>query len=82
MAASQNKGPLQVYKLRYPQTIIPFSPNDGYAIITNQNGSIRKVENYSGISFLSQSAQFFSIGDAKSVIIKSLNGSQRSVFIK
>jgi hypothetical protein len=82
MAASQNKGPLQVYKLRYPQTIISFSPNDSYAIITNQNGSTRKVENYSGSSFLSQSAQFFSIGNAKSVIIKSLNGSQRSVFTK
>ena len=80
MAASQNKGPVQVYKLRYPQTIISFSPNDRYAIITNPNGSIRKVENYSGSSFLSQSAQFFSIGDAKSVIIKALNGSQRSVF--
>ncbi|MEO8766648.1 MAG: FG-GAP-like repeat-containing protein, partial [Ginsengibacter sp.] len=83
VAASQNKGPLQVYKLRYPQTAIPFATGDAYAIITKKNGSKQKVENYFGSSFLSQSAHFFSVGnDAESVIITNSSGKQRNVFNK
>jgi hypothetical protein len=83
VAASQNRGPLQVYKLKKPVTQISFAVDDMYAIITKENGSKQKVENYFGSSFLSQSARFFSIGsDAKSVMIINSKGQQRSVFKK
>ncbi|MEP6928154.1 MAG: VCBS repeat-containing protein [Ginsengibacter sp.] len=81
MAASQNKGPLLLYKQRYPTTIIPFAADDEYAIITLNNGATQKVENYYGSSFLSQSARFLSIGNnTKSVVIKNSKGQQRNVF--
>jgi hypothetical protein len=83
VVASQNKGPLQVYKLRNPTTQIPFSADDMYAIITNADGSKQKVENYSGSSFLSQSARFFLVGNnARSVNITNSKGQQRNVFNK
>ncbi|MEP6950188.1 MAG: VCBS repeat-containing protein, partial [Ginsengibacter sp.] len=81
LAASQNKGPLQVYKLRHPGTEIAFLPDDIYAIVTKENGSKQKIENYSGSSFLSQSGTFFSIGnDTKSVTIVNSRDQQRNVF--
>ena len=81
IVASQNRGPLQVYKSRYPATIIPFKEDDAYAIITKKNGSKQKAENYFGSSFLSQSARFLSIGnDAKSVFITNSKGQRRNVY--
>jgi hypothetical protein len=83
VAASQNKGPIQVYKLRNRENIISFSPSDKYALITKQNGAIQKVENYFGSSFLSQSSPFFSVGNnATSVVIIDNNGRRRTVYNK
>jgi hypothetical protein len=83
MIASQNRGPLQVYNLKYQTTIIPFAADDTYAIITFKNGAKQKVENYYGSSFLSQSARFLSIGNnSKSVVVTNAKGQQRNVYTK
>ena len=83
VAASQNKGPLKIYKLQSSQSLISFLPGDQYAVITNKNGTIQKIENYSGSSFLSQSAPFFTIGNnVTSVTITNYAGHQRNAFRK
>lgn len=83
LAASQNKGPLQLYELKRAMSQISFLPDDLYAIITKENGSKQKVENYFGSSFLSQSAQFFLVGnDARSVTIMNSRKQQRNVFTR
>lgn len=59
LAASQNKGPLEVFKSRSAgERIIPLMPNDRYCIYHLKNGKKRKEEFYYGDSFLSQSAPF------------------------
>ncbi len=83
VVASQNKGPLKVYRLKNARTQIPFLADDTYAIINRKNGSQQKVENYFGSSFLSQSAHFFSIGkDATSVVIVNSKKQRRNVLGK
>lgn len=83
MIASQNRGPLQVYKTKSASHIIPFAADDAYAIITLNNGSKQKVENYYGSSFLSQSAGFFlAPNNVTSIIIINSKGEQRNPLIK
>jgi ASPIC and UnbV/FG-GAP-like repeat/FG-GAP repeat len=83
IAASQNNGPLKVYELRAPRTMISFLPGDLYAMVTDKNGVVRKIENYSGSSFLSQNASFFSTGNnVASVVITNTRGQQRNALKK
>jgi enediyne biosynthesis protein E4 len=58
LAASQNKGPVKVFKSKQPSDLVRLSKGDTYAILHYRNGQKRKEEFYYGTSFLSQSARF------------------------
>jgi predicted amidohydrolase len=80
MAASQNKGPLKIYKSKLAQGSVKIMPNDEAAIITYTNGKIRKEEFYYGQSFLSQSSRFVLKNDKiKSITIIDNKGSKRVI---
>ncbi|NEU09893.1 VCBS repeat-containing protein [Flavihumibacter sp. R14] len=81
LAATQNKGPIQIYKTRQQFAMIDAKPDDMFALLTFKNGKKRKVELYYGASFLSQSSRFFAINDVKSCIITNSKGSTRSVTV-
>lgn len=68
IAATQNRGPLKIFKLNRKVAFIPLLPDDVSGSITFKNGSSRKDEFYYGSSFLSQSARFL----IKDSIIKSI----------
>jgi len=78
LAASQNQGPLKVFKLKRKVNNIKLLPTDESAVITYKNGIKQKQEFYYGSSFLSQSARFLTVGlDVKSVEITGGNGQKR-----
>lgn len=58
MAASQNNGPLKIFKSKIKQSCIALYPTDQYIIYTLLNGQKRKEEYYRGNSYFSQSAPF------------------------
>lgn len=57
LAASQNSGPLKIFKRKQSARLIPLQPDDEYAIIYYKNGNKRKEEFYYGTAFLSQSVR-------------------------
>jgi hypothetical protein len=63
IAASQNRGPLKIFRLKDKVRIIPFNITDSYALLKLKNGQTRKVECYHGQGFLSQSGMFINIDD-------------------
>ena len=63
LAASQNKDVLKVFKKRNNDTLVKLLPNDEYAIIYLKNGTKRRVENYCGTSFVSQSSMVIPVND-------------------
>jgi hypothetical protein len=70
LAASQNRGALEVFLMKQDVQLIPAKPDDMYAMLTLKDGKKRKVELNYGSGFLSQSARFINIGpDVKSVEI-------------
>ena len=78
MAASQNKGPLKLYKAKFSNAAFALMPNEISAMITYKNGKTRKEEFYYGQSFLSQSGRFMLLNDnIKSVIIIDNKGNKR-----
>ncbi|MEP7229995.1 MAG: VCBS repeat-containing protein [Ginsengibacter sp.] len=82
IAASQNKGPLKVYKLQTKFSTIDLQPGDASAKIYYKNGKSRLVNIDYGSSFLSQSGRFLNI-DSKitSVEIKDFKGNIRTIKI-
>ncbi|MGY3053666.1 hypothetical protein ACVWYG_001866 [Pedobacter sp. UYEF25] len=62
LAASQNKGSVQIFQLKHNIKMIPVQPFDVNALITYKNGSITKQEFYYGSSFLSQSGRYLEVG--------------------
>jgi FG-GAP-like repeat/ASPIC and UnbV len=80
MAASQNKGPLKIYRAKQSQTVIKIMPNDVAAFITYANGKTRKEEFYYGQSFLSQSGRFVVKNtNIKSITIIDIKGNKRTI---
>ena len=71
IAASQNRGPLELFKLNdSTKKNIPLHQNDKTIFIHLKNGATRKAEVYHGDSFLSQSSLFIAVNDSiKSVDI-------------
>ena len=63
LAASQNRGPLKVFRLKNSQKTINISPTDVKALIHYKNGKTLEQEFYYGSSFLSQSGRFIRITD-------------------
>lgn len=63
VAASQNKGPLKVFRLKKNQKLIQLAPMDVKATITYKNGNAVEQEFYYGTSFLSESGRFIRVDD-------------------
>jgi len=80
LAASQNRGPLKLFRKHDKNNFIKAANNDVYALIQLQNGKTRKQEFYYGNSFLSQSSRSFSIDDnASSIKVFNNKGESRSI---
>jgi hypothetical protein len=68
LAASENRGPLRVFKLKKAVNYLPVKPDDQYALIQLKNGKQRREEFYYGASYLSQSARLLSIDNTVSFV--------------
>jgi hypothetical protein len=80
VAASQNRGPLKVFRLKKNQKIIQLAPMDVKAVVTYKNGKTLVQEFYYGTSFLSQSGRFIRVDDqVTSVEITDSKGSRRKI---
>lgn len=80
LAASQNRGPLKIFRMRGKSVIIRINHKDLYALIRLKNGKTRKQEFYYGASYLSQSSRFLNINDAvKSMQIFNNKGENRII---
>jgi hypothetical protein len=81
LAASQNRGPLKMFKAKTKdKRIIPLHANDKAITITLSNGQTRKEEVYHGNSFLSQSSLFTDINPSiKKIEITNNKGEKRSI---
>jgi hypothetical protein len=81
IAASCNKGPLQVFALKKNLPIFPLQPGEISVLITYRDGSVRKEEAGYGSSFLSQSGRFINAGGPVDHIeIKDGRGRVRKVY--
>lgn len=82
LAASQNRGPLKVFKMKANVHCIPLLAGDVSATIQYKNGQTRKQECYFGNSFLSQSARFINAeSNVVSVTIINTKGQTRKIVL-
>lgn len=80
LAATQNQGPLQVYRQRKRNNLLRLERDDMYALISLSDGRKQRCEFYYGASFLSQSSRVFWMNnDMKSVKIINSRGQARSI---
>ena len=81
LAASQNRGPLKLFKRNNAsQKVIPLLQTDRTVFITLANGRKRREELYYGNSFLSQSSRFLSIDkNVSSVEVQDSKGKTRLI---
>jgi hypothetical protein len=80
MAASQNKGPLKIFKSKMTVASIAVLPNEVSAVISYVDGKTRKEEFYYGQSFLSQSGRSVLKNDKiKSITITDQRGNKRII---
>lgn len=81
LAASQNRGPLKVFRRKARQKIITLLPGDKYCVYNLKNGKRRKEELYFGNSFISQSAPFIVTNETiRSIEVTDKNGRTRVVY--
>lgn len=82
VAASQNRGPLKVYKLNANMRTIDLELTDVAALFHYNNGSKRKAEVGYGSSFLSQSGRFLTVDkNVESVEVIKNNGTVRKILL-
>jgi hypothetical protein len=80
VAASQNRGPLKVFRLKKNQKLIQLGPLDVKAVMTYRNGKTVEQEFYYGTSFLSQSGRFIRVSDQVSgVEVSDSKGVRRKI---
>lgn len=80
MIASQNKGPLQVYRSKKIAKTLSFAADDAFAILTLQNGKKQRVENYFGSSFLSQGSHLIALStQVKDIEVSNNKGQVRKI---
>ncbi len=80
VAASQNRGPLKVFRNNKQSKLLRFEPDDVAVRLTLKNGKIRKYEPSFGASFLSQSGRFLILSnDISNIEIMKSNGNKRNV---
>ncbi|MEO8111450.1 MAG: hypothetical protein ABI594_15505 [Ginsengibacter sp.] len=83
IAASQNRGPLELFKKKESQKNISLNPDDKIIFIHLKNGKVRREEVYHGDSFLSQSSSFISVNDTmKSIDIINDKNETRTINFK
>lgn len=79
-AATQNRGPLKLFRLRNGGKVSRLNAGDKYADIILNNGKIRRQEVYQGSSFLSQSVPFIQLSrNVSKVIVTDIKGNKRTV---
>ena len=82
IAASQNRGPLKVFREHLPTKNIKVNPDDLFAMATLTSGKKRKYELTYGSSFLSQSSRFLNIDSSISELyITNDKGVQRKIVL-
>jgi hypothetical protein len=80
IAASQNRGPLKLFRCNAEGNFVPLHAGDRYAVVHYNNGSSRREEIYYGSSFLSQSSRILYLSAAvQSVDIFDSKGAKRTV---
>jgi hypothetical protein len=84
LAASQNRGPLKIFRNKKTgRRLIPLQATDKTVLITLSTGKKRKEELYFGNSFLSQSGLFLNIDkNVVAVEIKDSKGKTRSISLQ
>jgi len=84
VAASQNRGPLQLFQLNKTyKDFIQLKANDKTIFIHQKNGTTRKEEVYHGNSYLSQSSLFIPVNDmVTSVDIMNTKNEKRTLNFK
>jgi len=84
IAASQNRGPLQLFQQAHsPKQNIALHAEDKAVFIHLKNGATRKEEVYHGNSFLSQSSLFIPVNDAiQSIDIINIKGEKQTITFK
>ncbi len=79
LAASQNQGPLKIFRARQPVQQVPLRPNDAWATVHYASGQIQKMECGYGQGFLSQSGRNLTFtAPVKSVEITDYRGQKRT----
>ncbi|MHA4845865.1 VCBS repeat-containing protein [Flavitalea antarctica] len=80
LVGSQNQDRLKLYRKRKSGKLIPLNGDDTEVKLTLKNGRKRKMENYAGSSFQSQSSSFVEINEHVSAIeIKNRKGETRRI---
>ena len=80
LTASQHNGALKLFSLRKSPHMISLNPTDASALITLNDGRVRKEEFYYGSSFLSQSGRFFCMPlNCKSVFMTDFAGNRKKI---
>ncbi len=80
VAASENRGPLRVFRQKQPVKLIPVTPADISATIFMKDGRKQKQELYYGASFLSQSGRFLQVPlNAGGLDVKDTKGNMRRI---
>lgn len=80
VAASQNNGPLKMFRSKNTPKLMSAEPTDAYAIIHFESGKQRKSEFYYGSSFLSASSRFIPLTDTMTRIeFVKFDGERRTV---
>ena len=81
LAASQNRGPLKLFKRNNTtQKVIPLQQSDRLVLLTLANGKKRREELYFGNSFLSQSSRFLTVDkNVASVEVQDSKGKNRLI---
>lgn len=83
VSASQNRGPLELYKMNGKLQVIKVNPGDVYAMITYENGKKQKQEFGYGSSYLSQSGRFLNLSSsAVSVEITDSKMTKRTISLR
>ncbi|MEO5562669.1 MAG: VCBS repeat-containing protein [Chitinophagaceae bacterium] len=78
LVATQNRGPIQVFKNKKPVKIVRALPQDMFAQLTFTDGRKQRVEFNYGASFLSQNGRFLSLpANVSECTITDINGKKR-----
>ncbi|MFN8239437.1 MAG: VCBS repeat-containing protein [Bacteroidales bacterium] len=83
IAASENRGPLRIFRLNRKTELIPFTQNDKKVRLQYGETSSTRVDIYNGYSFLSQSSRFILAPvNTTSVTLTDRNGKERQIILQ